>query len=450
MSLEQYAMQAAIIDAGAFTKNLANFEEVGRYGRVLGGLYMFFRAGATGAARAFDSLSPAFRSWNAIKNTLPQGVLDDPVAMARAEKEHNRQQVRARIITGVLVGAGMGLYALSHAGAGDDDEGRNIIDTDDMTRWTRNLRFYVGKDPDTGKELMAQMPWGFGPGAFLAMGAQLGALATSPYVSLANITPNLINIALDSFLPLPISRINPLQSPALWLFDSLMPSEVKPLFENVVNTDGLGKDIRNELSRYSSPYTSGRNVPEFIVDATREIYKMSNGEIEIDPATTYFILNSYFDGITKIAQDGYNGLLTIMGSRNFDIERDLFPIDKFLSTKGDLDARTFEEARVVIEKNRPKLKTIEAIQDPDVLSNYYDKHADEIIAQKIYDEEVNAKLKPLQTEKKDIELNSAYDRKTRTELLKDNKMEQDAVKKLILMELEPFISNKVPNLSSKP
>jgi hypothetical protein len=86
MSLEQYAMQAAIIDAGAFTKNLANFEEVGRYGRVLGGLYMFFRAGATGAARTFDSLSPAFRSWNAIKNTLPQGVLDDPVAMARAEK----------------------------------------------------------------------------------------------------------------------------------------------------------------------------------------------------------------------------------------------------------------------------------------------------------------------------------------------------------------------------
>jgi hypothetical protein len=229
-----------------------------------------------------------------------------------------------------------------------------------------------------------------------------------------------------------------------------MPSEVKPLFENIVNTDGLGKDIRNEMSRYSSPYTSGRNVPEFIVDATREIYKMSNGEIEIDPATTYFILNSYFDGITKISQDGYNGLLTIMGSRNFDIERDLFPIDKFLSTKGDLDARTFEEARVVIEKNRPKLKTIEAIQDPDILSNYYDKHANEIVAQQIYDEEVNAKLKPLQTEKKDIELNSAYDRKTRTELLKDNKMEQDAVKKLILMELEPFISNKVPNLSSKP
>jgi len=450
MSLEQYAMQAAIIDAGAFTKNLANFEEVGRYGRVLGGLYMFFRAGATGAARTFDSLSPALRSWNAVKNTQPQGILDDPVALARAEKEHNRLQLRARIITGVLVGAGMGLYALSHAGAGDDDEGRNIIDTDDMSRWTRNLRIYVGKDPKTGKELMAQLPWGFGPGAFLAMGAQFGALATSPYVSLANITPNLINIALDSFLPLPISRVNPLQSPGLWLFDTLLPSEAKPLFENIVNTDGLGKDIRNELSRYSSPYTSGRNVPEFIVDATREIYKMSNGEIEIDPATTYFILNSYFDGITKIAQDGYNGLLTIMGSRNFDIERDLFPIDKFLSTKGDLDARTFEEARVVIEKNRPKLKTIEAIQDPDVLSNYYDKHADEIIAQKIYDEEVNAKLKPLQTEKKDIELNSAYDRKTRTELLKDNKMEQDAVKKLILMELEPFISNKVPNLSSKP
>jgi hypothetical protein len=229
-----------------------------------------------------------------------------------------------------------------------------------------------------------------------------------------------------------------------------MPSEVKPLFENIVNTDGLGKDIRNEMSRYSSPYTSGRNVPEIIVDATREIYKMSGGEIEIDPATTYFILNSYFDGITKIAQDGYNGLLTIMGSRNFDIERDLFPIDKFLSTKGDLDARTFEEARVVIEKNRPKLKTIEAIQDADVLAKYYDKHADEIIALKIYDEEVNAKLKPLQEAKKDIQFNSAYDRKTRTELLKDNKMEQDAVKKLILMELEPFISDKVPNLSSKP
>ena len=43
------------------TKNLANFEEVGKYGKQLGALYMFFRPAATGAVRAIESLAPAFR-----------------------------------------------------------------------------------------------------------------------------------------------------------------------------------------------------------------------------------------------------------------------------------------------------------------------------------------------------------------------------------------------------
>ena len=45
-------------EAAAFSKNLANFEQVGQLGKTLGDVFMFFRPSATGAARGIEATVP--------------------------------------------------------------------------------------------------------------------------------------------------------------------------------------------------------------------------------------------------------------------------------------------------------------------------------------------------------------------------------------------------------
>jgi hypothetical protein len=47
--------EAARIKATSYAKQLANFEEVGEWGKAMGAAFMFFRPSATGAVRAIRS-----------------------------------------------------------------------------------------------------------------------------------------------------------------------------------------------------------------------------------------------------------------------------------------------------------------------------------------------------------------------------------------------------------
>jgi hypothetical protein len=42
-----------------------------------------------------------------------------------------------------LVGMGVAMYMMALMMAGEDEEGRNKVVTDDMARWTRNARFHI-------------------------------------------------------------------------------------------------------------------------------------------------------------------------------------------------------------------------------------------------------------------------------------------------------------------
>jgi hypothetical protein len=64
--------KAASIKASAYAKNLANFEQVGEWGKVLGAIFMFFRPAATGAVRAMEAIAPAFQSLPQARLRLPE------------------------------------------------------------------------------------------------------------------------------------------------------------------------------------------------------------------------------------------------------------------------------------------------------------------------------------------------------------------------------------------
>jgi hypothetical protein len=68
--------EAQVRSAG-YVKNLANFEQVGTWGRAAGAAFMFFRPSATGAVRAIEALVPLWRNPETAWANMPDSVRSD-------------------------------------------------------------------------------------------------------------------------------------------------------------------------------------------------------------------------------------------------------------------------------------------------------------------------------------------------------------------------------------
>ena len=118
MSLEE-ATAAANVKAAGYAKNLANFEQVGQYGKAMGAFYMFFRPSATGAVRAIEALAPAFPgSLGRAMRSLPAHIQQpkneaDAKALAEFKANYGKKQQNARIMTTALMGMGALAYTMS-------------------------------------------------------------------------------------------------------------------------------------------------------------------------------------------------------------------------------------------------------------------------------------------------------------------------------------------------
>jgi hypothetical protein len=105
---------------------------------------MFFRPAATGAVRAIEALAPAFTPINEaeFRKTEEQNGMT-PAQIDKALETLKKRQRDARVMAASLTGLGAGMYLMALMMAGDDDQGRNRVLTDDMSRWTRNARFFI-------------------------------------------------------------------------------------------------------------------------------------------------------------------------------------------------------------------------------------------------------------------------------------------------------------------
>ncbi|NBS71558.1 hypothetical protein EBT31_22000 [bacterium] len=141
------------------------------------------------------------------KDAAEKKVAELERALDTFEKNYSNRKDSARVMTTALIGIGATVYMMSRGMADDDDLGRNKVSTDDMSRWTRYARFFL-----PGTDTIIQMPWGFGLGAFAALGAQIASLGDTN-TKLGDTLANMVVIGMDSFLPLPISRIPMTEKP---------------------------------------------------------------------------------------------------------------------------------------------------------------------------------------------------------------------------------------------
>jgi len=331
-----------------------------------------------------------------------------------------------------LMGAGATIYLMALATSGGDDRDRNLVATDDMARWTRYLRLpthgLTGKDTE-----FLQLPWGFGLGAFAAAGAQIAAAATGNS-KLSDMTGNLITIGLDSYIPVPVSRMNPLDNISAYIIDSVTPSLARPFVEFAMNKDGLGRDIyNNRQSRIGDAYTGGDNIPEVYKQAAKELVNLSNKfgyPIDVSPNTMYFFANNYLDGVSRIGHNIWNVSATLAGAKDFDPKTDLLVLDSFFGKKSNYDAREYASIENQIKEKEKILKMFES--HPQQYVEYLNSHPMDAIIVEEFNKQSAGTLKELRHQANVIRSMDGLPMRDRQRMVKDTVLTANFVKRGII------------------
>jgi hypothetical protein len=425
------AEQAANKPAAAFAKGLANFEERGLKANQMGAWFMFFSASATGAVRVTESLAPAISSvFGGYQAAADRAWAELPTELRtkgnREEftKKFIEQAQRGKNTTAVLLGFGVAMYYLAYAGAGEDDFGRNRVATDDMSRWMRDARFFIGP----GVNDIITVPWGFGMGAFAALGAQIASLGNSD-TKFTEVLANMVPIMMDSFLPLPISRGSIVEKPGEFIIDSVAPAPLKPLVEFVMNYNSLGQEIyNNRQGPNGSVYTGGDNVPKMFKDLSIGLFRATG--FEFGPNEMYFFASAYIDALAKAGSAAWNMFTIGMGSERTTAERlkqDSLILSGFIGTRSDYDARMWNKIERDLERRKDRLKELEQSDVEMYYKHLADNPLDEFLVEQ-YKGDANGELKDLRSEAKAIRRSTDYDYDTKRDLLEANRIQQSMLK----------------------
>jgi len=439
---EKDAMETARVEAAAYTKNLANFEQVGEMGKALGAFYMFFRPSATGAVRAIEALAPAWPgSMERAVFNLPKSIKDDPKAVEAFKENYKVQQGNARVMTGALFALGMMGYAMAYMTADDDDLGRNSVATDNMDQWTRYLRFHIPRKITEGMGIevpvVIQIPWGFGLGAFAAAGAQIAAM-TAGHIPVTKALSNIFtSITLDSFIPIPVSKMPATEMPLEFFLDSIAPSVARPLLEFALNKNGLGQAIYNDQNRrMGDAYTGGDKIPELYKDISRWFANSTTGDIDISPNTLYFLSNSYIDGIGRVLETAYGMPDIVKGEKSFNPKTDLPLFGSFFGAKSNVDSREFSAVEKKIADMERKINMFSKA-DPMAAIKYDMKHPFDRMLVHSYNQQLNSHLNPLREQAKKIRLMDLPPN-TRDSMLKIVNFQENLVKRNMIEQYKAY------------
>jgi hypothetical protein len=433
--------RAATVRAAAYAKNLANFEQVGDYGKVMGAFYMFFRPAATGAVRAIEAVLPAVTPMSVAVDRLPPVVKNDPVALAKFKQEYSKKKLYASIMSMALFGMGMAAYGMASMSSDDDDLGRNAVATDNMQQWTRFARFHLPKDMSKamglGEDVVFQIPWGFGLGAFAASGAQMAAFLAGTQ-SFTDMAKNIVlQISLDSFIPIPVSRMDPLEDPLNFFLDSVAPSLLRPILEFSLNKNGLGQAIYSDQTRrFGDAYTGGDKIPEIYKQASIYMADSTMGDIDISPNTLYFLSNSYIDGVGRIMENLHGVSDLAQGRKEFNPKTDLPFVGSFFGAKSNVDSREFSKVEKQILDIEKKINMFDT--KPGMAMEYRAEHPfnEEIV--EIYNKGINNEIKDLRSEAKKLRQDQDMDPAYKRDMLKMIILQENIAKRRLIDYFEMY------------
>jgi ADP-ribose pyrophosphatase YjhB (NUDIX family) len=384
--------------AAAYSKDLANFEQIGQWGKWMGAWFMFSRPSATGASRLYDALSKG-------------------------------KYAKQTVLTSAAFGASV--FFLSMLMSGDDDEGRNRAEHDDPARWVRNWRLFI-----PGYESPIQIPWGFGFGSFGAASAQLSMFLFGKSTA-KEFAGNMKTIASET-AGLPISQMSFLENPFAFIVDSIIPAPAKPLFQMVADVDSLGRPVFNKgQSKYVSGYMGGENIPESVKYMGEVMFGTFNEVLPkkfmdaLSPNGLHFIANSYLGGMYRTMNQmdsslRATGVFTENEQKDINVVKATLLLSGFVGTAANFDIRRYYEMKDDIENYRKTLRTYKDL-DPEKYAEYRDEHPGRVRAVEYFDRQQNSALRDLQEQRNKIKQRYRDEPKEREEALKENRERQNAL-----------------------
>jgi hypothetical protein len=384
--------------AAAYSKDLANFEQIGQWGKWMGAWFMFSRPSATGASRLYDALSKG-------------------------------KYAKQTVLTSAAFGSSV--FFLSMLMGGDDDEGRNRAEHDDPARWVRSWRLFI-----PGYESPVQIPWGFGFGSVGAASAQLSMFLFGKSDA-KEFAGNMKTIAAET-AGLPVSQMSFIDNPFAFMLDSITPTVAKPLLQMVADVDSLGRPVFHKgQSKYVSAYMGGENIPESVkyisetmFDTFKEVLPQSVLK-GLSADGLHFIANSYLGGVYRTINQmdsslRATGIFTENEQKDINVVKATLLLSGFVGTAANYDYRKFSEVKGEIDQYKKVLRTYKD-RDPEKYAEYKEEHPGRERAVKYFENQQNSILRDLQKKANDIKNRYKDSPKEREEALKENRERQNDV-----------------------
>ena len=178
----------------------------------------------------------------------------------------------------------------------------------------------------------------------------------------------------DAFLPLPVSKIPFSDKPGMAVFDTIMPSVLRPYAEYLMNTDGVGRGINSTMNRrLGDAYTGSDRIPQAYKDASDFASRATNGWLDWSPNTMYFFANSYIDGIARVGEVAYSWSNIVPGRKEFSPKSDLPLFGSFFGAKSNVDSRQYGDMEQRIKEMDRRIYTMEH-RNPENLPRYEAEH----------------------------------------------------------------------------
>jgi len=160
------------------------------------------------------------------------------------------------------------------------------------------------------------------------------------------------------------------------------------------------------------------------------------GSIDWSPNSLYFLSNSYADGPARMFLELPTSLYDIgQGKKDISSKTDIPFVGSFISTESSVDAREFAKYEKDIKDKAKIMKSYET-RNPDMYDKYMDAHPFDDMLVKTYDHGL-IQLNKLRKEANEIR-NSGYSQKEMSEMLKDNKDEQNLYKNELLEQFKDY------------
>lgn len=347
-------MKTAIKRAAHQAKELSNFNLHGNMtSRKIAAFYMFWRPNVTTAIATADMIGKAFERPEArIERELSPEAQQDQELVAQKLKEFTDQRNRTRTVLAIMMGAGMALYELARAMSDYDEEGRNKVAASDKGQWIRAAQFRI---PGTDWNFNAM--FGFGPGGFLSLGAQMSALLHGDQ-PVSDFSKNSLNTILSMFTPITPAQIDVTKDFTKWFLATFSPSLFKPIVEYAQNLTAIDTEIYNaHPSRFSEIYSGGKNVPDMYKQLSKW-WLETTGE-EVAPNKMYFFASHFAQAVNDVAVMGFDIKSALLGDKNAE-DINWKPLaGSFISRVGNTDAREYADLEPAILEAQHRLSMFE-------------------------------------------------------------------------------------------